>query len=185
MNTVITSKEAILTASRKIAIEKGLYSINMREVAKVCGVALGSVYNYFPSKADLVTATTEDIWKSIFGMNDHCESHGSFVDCVQWLFNSVYDGTSEYPRFFTVHSLGLTNAEKTKGRIVMNKYFEHMKDGLLVALQNDANIKERTFDDRFTQEAFVDFVFSSLIALLLKGEDSCCIIIEMIRRSIY
>ena len=66
MNKIVTSKEDILKASREIASKDGLQSINMRNVAKHCGVAVGSIYNYFPSKADLIIATVEDIWKSFF-----------------------------------------------------------------------------------------------------------------------
>lgn len=57
MNKIVTSKENILKASREIASKDGLQSINMRNVAKHCGVAVGSIYNYFPSKADLIIAT--------------------------------------------------------------------------------------------------------------------------------
>ena len=56
MNTIVTSKEAILAECRAIVMEKGISSINMRSVAAACGVALGSLYNYFPSKADLIGA---------------------------------------------------------------------------------------------------------------------------------
>ena len=57
MNKTVTSREAILAASQKLVMEKGLQAVNMRTVASVCGVAVGSVYNYFPSKAELLTAT--------------------------------------------------------------------------------------------------------------------------------
>ena len=50
MNTIVTSKEAILAECRAIVMEKGISSINMRSVAAACGVAVGSLYNYFPSK---------------------------------------------------------------------------------------------------------------------------------------
>ncbi len=59
MNKTVTSREAILAASQKLVMEKGLQAVNMRTVASVCGVAVGSVYNYFPSKAELLTATVE------------------------------------------------------------------------------------------------------------------------------
>ena len=48
MNKTVTSREAILAASQKLVMEKGLQAVNMRTVASVCGVAVGSVYNYFP-----------------------------------------------------------------------------------------------------------------------------------------
>lgn len=47
MNTIVTSKEAILAECRAIVMEKGISSINMRSVAAACGVAVGSLYNYF------------------------------------------------------------------------------------------------------------------------------------------
>ena len=45
MNTIKTSKEVVLEASRAMAAEKGLSSVNIRALAKRCGVAVGSVYN--------------------------------------------------------------------------------------------------------------------------------------------
>ena len=48
MNKVVTSKEEILAASRELVLEKGIMSLSMRSVAEACGVAVGSIYNYFP-----------------------------------------------------------------------------------------------------------------------------------------
>ena len=56
MNKTVTSKEDILSVSRELAAEKGIQEINMRSVAARCGVAVGSVYNYFSSKNDLMIA---------------------------------------------------------------------------------------------------------------------------------
>lgn len=50
LNKTVTSREAILAASQKLVMEKGLQAVNMRTVASVCGVAVGSVYNYFPQR---------------------------------------------------------------------------------------------------------------------------------------
>ncbi len=47
MNTVITSKEAILNISRQLIQKQGCTAINIRNVAAACGVSVGSIYNYF------------------------------------------------------------------------------------------------------------------------------------------
>ena len=44
---------------------EGLDSLNMRSVARACQVALGSLYNYFPSKDDLLLATVESVWRVV------------------------------------------------------------------------------------------------------------------------
>ena len=54
MNTIITSKEDILKTSRELIREQGWSAVNIRSVAAACGVSVGSIYNYFDSKADLV-----------------------------------------------------------------------------------------------------------------------------------
>ena len=65
MNTVITSREAILEKSREISIQ-GLAALNIRSVASACGVSVGSIYNYFHSKSDLTASAVEDVWHDIF-----------------------------------------------------------------------------------------------------------------------
>ena len=45
LNTVITSKEAIMQVCRRIVAEKGMNALNMRLVADECGIALGTLYN--------------------------------------------------------------------------------------------------------------------------------------------
>ena len=59
MNKVVTSKEDILAVSKEMVAENGVQAINMRNVARQCGVAVGSVYNYFPSKNDLMIAVID------------------------------------------------------------------------------------------------------------------------------
>ncbi|MEV8637928.1 TetR family transcriptional regulator [Streptosporangium sp. NPDC051023] len=46
----------ILRAAAHIAAEKGLERVQMHEVAKAAGVAIGTLYRYFPSKTHLFTA---------------------------------------------------------------------------------------------------------------------------------
>ncbi|MDJ0012211.1 TetR family transcriptional regulator [Rhodococcus erythropolis] len=49
----------VLEACRQLASEGGYQAVQMREVAKLAGVSLHTVYRYFPSKDDLVGATIE------------------------------------------------------------------------------------------------------------------------------
>lgn len=43
----------------KLFSEKGFFSTSVQEIAERSGVAKGSIYNYFPSKEDLLIAVTE------------------------------------------------------------------------------------------------------------------------------
>ena len=66
MNKTATSRQALLEAAREIARRDGLGHISIRRTAAMCGVSVGTVYNYYPAKADLVLAVIEDFWKRVF-----------------------------------------------------------------------------------------------------------------------
>lgn len=100
MNTVVTSKEIILEASKKLIREEGLNSINIRSVASACGVSVGSIYNYFDSKSELVAATVESIWSEIFHNSGQPFVCCSFVEYIEWLFENLKKGYQKYPGFF-------------------------------------------------------------------------------------
>lgn len=185
MNTVVTSKEAILQTCRAFVSEHGLSALNMRAVAKKCNIALGSLYNYFPSKNDLTIAVIGSVWQDIFHMKGTCETERTFPDHVQWIFESVKAGMVEYPNFFTTHSVSFASTEKGQARQAMERYFVHMKSGLYEALQRDMAVRQDTFDETFSQDAFIDFVLTGLLTLLMQQRDSCTVLLEMVRRTIY
>ncbi|MEU7579053.1 TetR family transcriptional regulator [Streptomyces sp. NPDC041068] len=53
-------RRRILHASAQLASRGGFDAVQMREVAEAAGVALGTLYRYFPSKVHLLVATMQD-----------------------------------------------------------------------------------------------------------------------------
>jgi AcrR family transcriptional regulator len=53
-------RRSILDATTRLACRGGFDAVQMREVAETSGVALGTLYRYFPSKIHLLVATMED-----------------------------------------------------------------------------------------------------------------------------
>ena len=49
----------------------------------------------------------------------------------------------------------------------------------------DTSVREHAFNEHFTRQDFIDFVLSNLVSQLIKKEDSCEFLMEMITRSIY
>ena len=185
MNKTITSREAILSVGKEIIVQSGIQGLNMRDIAHKCGVSVGSVYNYFPSKGDLIVATIESVWTEIMHDSQGCDIRCSFAENVLSLFNNVQKGCKKYPSFFSAHSISVANLDKNKGREVMNRYFDHIKKGLLESLHRDQGIRKDVFSNQFTKPDFVDFVFSNIITLLMKEAKSCDFLLEIVRRTIY
>ncbi len=51
--------EAILAATKKVLVSGGYEAASTNRIAEVAGVSIGSLYQYFPSKASLVTALVQ------------------------------------------------------------------------------------------------------------------------------
>lgn len=79
--------------------KKGIAAVNMRTVASECGIALGSLYNYFSSKSELLSATIEAVWKDIFQMGKTLEKCENIVEYLNLLFEGVENSRSRYPKF--------------------------------------------------------------------------------------
>lgn len=185
MNTVVTSKEAILKVCREMVAENGISALNMRSVAENCHIALGSLYNYFSNKDTLVIATIESIWQDIFHMDCSCDRTPTFLEYVRWIFDSVQNGAKKYPNFFTAHSLSITDIGKSKARVTMNQYLSDIKMGMLKALNSDTSIRKDAFLNEFTDSDFIDFILMNIIVLLMQQKSDCNVLLETIRRTIY
>ena len=185
MNTIVTSREAILKECRAMVMEHGIQSINMRSVAAACNVAVGSIYNYFPSKVDLINATVEDVWKDIFHMSGKALPFDSFLKCLSWLFDSIQSGCVKYPGFFNFHSLSYAAEDKEKGKQMMERYYGHIQISLQQVLDQDQQVRSDAFDETFTKEMFIELIFTMFTSLLLQNKNDCNALLELVKRCIY
>lgn len=185
MNTVITSKEEILKTSRELIRQKGWSAVNIRSVAAECGVSVGSIYNYFDSKAALVGATVESVWCEIFRRPKEEATFQDTQACIIWLYARMAYGGRQYPGFFTLHSLGFLGEDKADGKRRMQKAWQHILDGLCLVLKRDPNVRPDAFTEQFTPEKFADLLFSLMLSALLRQDYDPTAVLEIIRRTLY
>lgn len=185
MNTIVTSKEEILKTSRELIQREGWSAVNIRSVAAACGVSVGSIYNYFDSKAALMSVTVESVWCEIF----HRPEDGSvFQDtqaCITWLYERMEYGCKQYPGFFTLHSLGFLGEDKSDGRQKMQQTWQHILNGLCSVLKRDAKVRPDAFTQQFTAEKFADLLFSLMLSALLRQDYDPSAVLEIVRRTLY
>ncbi|MGN0774144.1 MAG: TetR/AcrR family transcriptional regulator [Candidatus Ventricola sp.] len=184
MNPGATSKEAIMQVCRRIAAQEGLSALNMRAVARECGVALGTLYNYYADKDALLIATVESIWREIFHMDGNGLIERPFPERIAHLFDCIQRGADRYPGFLGAHSVVIAGARRAEARQAMEACFAHMRAGLLAGLDADPAVNPAAFSDAFTPEGLVDFALDHLLLLLMKGEGDCAFLTEMLRRAL-
>ena len=185
MNNTVTSKDDILAASREIISREGLPAVSIRSVAAACGVSVGSIYNYFDSKAALVGAAVESVWCEIF---HRPEDEAVFRDteaCIGWMYSRMEYGCRQYPGFFSLHSIGFMREDKPDGKRRMQKTWQHILEGLCFVLKHDARVRPGAFDAAFTPEKFADVLFSLMLSALLRQDYDPAAVLEIVRRTLY
>ncbi len=185
MNPGITSKEAILQACREITAEQGLSALSTRAVAKKCGIALGTLYNYYGGKDELLLATVESVWQDILHRDWENQTPVSFPGRLTSLFRRVRQGAQAYPNFLADHSVVIAKSKRSEAKYVMDQCFAHIKAVLLEALRADQAVDRAAFSDSLTESAFVDFVTDNLLLLLIRESPDCGALEALIRRVIY
>ena len=68
--------------ARRQIEESGFSAMTVRSVAKGCGVGVGTVYNYFPSKEALVATFMLDDWNSCVAYIQQCSEHADTLEPV-------------------------------------------------------------------------------------------------------
>lgn len=185
MNTVVTSKEEILKTSRKLIQQQGCSALSIRSVAAACGVSVGSIYNYFDSKAALVSATVESIWREIFYRPEDGAVFWDTQACIVWMYGQMEYGCKRYPGFFTLHSLGFMQEDRADGKQRMQQTWQHILDGMCSVLKQDARIRTDAFTEQFTAERFADVLFSLMLSALLRQDYDPSAVLEIVQRTLY
>ena len=111
MNPPNTSREEIMRVSRKIVSEKGLPALNMRALAKECGIALGTLYNYYSDKDELVVAAIESVWQDILEKSAP-DSGVRFSQYVTQTYAHIIERLKDYPDFLAAHSISVAGSAK-------------------------------------------------------------------------
>lgn len=185
MNTVVTSKEEILKTSRELIQREGWAGVNIRSVAAACGVSVGSIYNYYDSKAALVSATVESVWHEIFHSPADETIFQDTLACITWMYGRMEYGCRQYPGFFNIHSLGFMREDKADGKRRMQQTWQHILDALCAVLQQDARVRPDAFTPSFTAEQFAGVLFSLMLSALLRQDYDPGAVLEIVRRTLY
>jgi len=78
MPKIIENPTAIIIEhAEKILEQQGYEALSMRAIAKSCGIATGTIYNYFPTKRELLVQMMADYWETNFAVIDEISESGA------------------------------------------------------------------------------------------------------------
>lgn len=88
---------------------RGLNAINMRDIAKQCGIGLGTIYNYIPDKETLIRMLMVDYWDEFLILIDQLlQSEQNFYLTIEQLYIKF----GEFVQYF--HEIFISTKSNTK-----------------------------------------------------------------------
>ena len=169
VNAVVTSREQILGTCRDLIRRQGWPAVQIRAVAAACGVSVGSIYNYFGSKAELVAAAVESVWQDIFRRPERMQTE-DLLACLAWLYGRMEYGGRTYPGFFSLHAASFLGKDRADGKRRMERAWGQLQTELATVLRRDPRIRPDAFDQTFTPEQFAGTLFSLMLSALVRED---------------
>lgn len=90
-------RESILTQARTLLLEQGWSALTIRAVAAKCSVAVGTVYNYYPSKDALVAGILLEDWDhAMADMRQATETAATLQDGIRSIAHALCNYEAQY-----------------------------------------------------------------------------------------
>lgn len=94
-------KESLILEGRKTLIEKNYKELNIRDIAKSCGIAIGTFYNYFSNKEEFVSEIFRDDWRNTLNLAERLKtSEESLKEKIRKIYISMQNFVDKYISIF-------------------------------------------------------------------------------------
>ncbi|AQS53241.1 hypothetical protein BW727_100848 [Jeotgalibaca dankookensis] len=182
-NNLSNHKEVILSQAKKIAVSDGISKINIRTVAKNSGIAIGTVYNYFPSKGDLLISVVTEFWDEAFADLEGITSTSSnFFDNLENIYR-VLDNYLHHFKENWLNQLVLLKAdEKVMARKKEEEYFQKVHDKLILLIDRDPDLQDYPWSEVISKEKMAEFIFDHMLIILKKEKGDLTFFIALLKQ---
>ena len=186
MNKNVTSRQELIDAAMEISRTEGVHKVNIRNIAKKCSISVGVLYNYFPTKSDLIFAVVEGFWTDVLRTLTGMEPKtAGFTDFVASLYEIMNAHLNDFERDWLAQLETMDPEDKKRGRRLEEQCFQVLRNLLRDALDRDPSVSPDIWNADYTKEQFVEFVFHHLMSLLRSGADNCSFFTKTLQRILY
>lgn len=208
--SVITSEE-ILEQAYQLACEQGLRSLSIRSIAAACDVSVGTVYNSYASKTELINDVVGMFWQRAFaetmktlaehergatnragndvtragGSNNAASESSDFIDFCEALSQSLKSALKEFRKDFLSDLSALSEVDRLSAQKREQQSFIHARAGIERALLSDPKIKQDRLTGELAPEALAALVWKTLIDSARDDMSYDKTLFELLRSALY
>lgn len=124
-------REKLLTTVRNRLLKDGPDAVSLRSIAKECGIAVGTVYNYFPNKDMLIAEAIGDDWLvSLQECDEEMAKADSFEEAVSTLLDFVTEFYQRYQKAFLAMNGKADVSRIYQGRDLLQQQLQSRLEGI-------------------------------------------------------
>ena len=170
------TREQLGDKAYAMAVVHGLGSLSVRSLATACGVAPGTIYNYLPTKSDLLTAVVGRFWREELSdaMNRSITPGDDYIEFCRDLLDDVVDALQKFRRDWLPELVAA--GQTSRGSTQMFEYpeairaIEHMRQGLERVLVSDPRVIRERLEGELSAERITHFTMSIIMELASSSE---------------
>lgn len=185
--SVITSEE-ILEQAYQLACEQGLRSLSIRSIAAACDVSVGTVYNSYASKTELINDVVGMFWQRAFAetMKTLAAHEGNdFIAFCEALSQSLKNALKEFRKEFLSDLSALSEGDRLSAQKREQQSFIHARAGIERALLSDPKIKQDRLTGAMAPEVLAALVWETLIDSARDDMDYDKTLFELLKTTLY
>ncbi len=146
------SRQLLEEARRQVA-ERGYARTTIRSVAGACDIAVGTVYNYFPSKTHLIASFVAEDWrKSLAAMRQR--SRESAESCLRGIYEELQSFAGSHQALFAD-----PDAVRAVSGAMLQRHLQ-LREQLAALIEPFAPSSDG-FDARFIAEALLTWTIAN------------------------
>lgn len=178
-------KKLLIDEAYRIAKQEGLSSLSVRKLASACSIAVGSVYSYFPAKADLTTAVIERLFANAL-FEDCCHVHEDerFTAYLRRFYASLKHALEAYEADWLSEIQHLPYDERAAGKAAQVALFGHMEQGFARVLKSDSAVSRERLVDALHPDKLCPFILESILTSLREKTD-CETLFSLLDQALY
>lgn len=99
-------KQLILSKAKEILYNEGYSKLNMRTLSKACDIALGTIYNYYPTKKNLIIEMMTDYWQNfLYSIQKTADSNSDIYVKLNNIFNELKSFIENFRQYWLTPEL--------------------------------------------------------------------------------
>lgn len=170
-NTTKDIKQRIFEAAAELFCNKDYDDVEMRDIAKKCGLAVGTLYNYYPNKKELYLSIFDDSWQKTFEkLKEIDRTNKSAEKRVKKYIQVLYEDIQ------CRRGLGRAISKTNPSEIIEDDRMSYLKDRILneiIALIKQLDKKEiYSNDSNIDQKIAETLLVTTVLLIEAHGEDT-------------